>query len=73
MVDVYFRYTNGNEVLCNNIESIEVATASGYKKISGDELLNYKFGYYDFIHLYSETSNYSVLGRDLLYCQITKL
>ena len=73
MVDVYFRYIDGNEILCKAINRIEVPSNSGgYAQISSDQLLSQNIIFYDMIHLHSDVSNYSVSCRGILYFEIRK-
>nr|WP_308743502.1 hypothetical protein [uncultured Anaerocolumna sp.] len=72
MFDVYFRYVDGNEILCKDIKRIEVETSNGFSSISGEQLLNHHLRIYGTFHLYSDTSNFSVTSKELLYAEIRK-
>jgi hypothetical protein len=72
MFDVYFKYTDGNEVLCPNISKIEIETSNGYQSIAGDQLINHHFRIHGTFHLYSDKSNYSVVSHGILFIQVVK-
>jgi hypothetical protein len=72
MFDVYFKYVDGNEILCKDITKIELLGTSGYTPISGDQLLTYQFRIHDAMHLYSDSSNFSVTCNGLLYLEVRK-
>lgn len=75
MVNVLFRYSDGNEVVCRSIKKISYNSGNGkgFTHIEEDQLLTTYFHVTskDFF-LSSDSACYAVTGNNLLFIQISK-
>ena len=72
MFDVYFKYADGNEILCKDITKIEYSGSNGYVQVSGDQLLTTRFRISGDLFLLADDSNHTVTSKGLLHIQVTK-
>ena len=72
MYDFFFKYTDGNEIRCQNITKVEYDTSNGYAQVIGEQILTHHFRIYGNLYLYSDTSNSTIDCKGLLYIKVSK-
>lgn len=71
MCTFIFRYTDGSEHEFNNINRVEYVRSSTIV-VNSNELLTHRFPTKCDLHLFSETSNFTVSGIDLVWIEVAK-
>lgn len=71
MFDFKFVYSVEQIYPVNNVTKITIQTPSGFKEVSGDDILSVNIPL-ETIYLHSDSGNYTVSGSNLLAIIVTK-
>lgn len=66
-----FTYQDGQNKYFEHINEVKYYIRSDYM-VSGDDILKYRFPIGPTLHLFSDSSNISVSGNNLLYIEVKK-